>query len=364
MFVKIRANREQLADALGRAQRAVGSRSSLPVLQGLQCEASDGRLAVTGTDLEVTVRSEIAADVEEWGKVIVPGRLFTQAVRRMPPGDVTLQAEDQVELKISGENPQPVYTLRQLNEDFPKISVSGSSGTEVEGESLTEAIKQVVPAASTDLGRAVLTGVLVESTSERLRLVATDSYRLALRDLPAIGLDATGLLPARGLRELPNTVGASKVKVSFSSREGIFNSTAGTLRLRMIEGNYPNYEGLLPSQYPNQFTCDRETLLETIRRMELVAEDHYPVRLTISDGGAEVNVVRQDVGRATDFVEGEFGGETQTLTVAFNPRYLSDGVVATGADKVRFRIIDGMKPSVIDDPQRDEFLYLLMPVNV
>lgn len=362
--MKIRANREHLADALGRAQRAVGSRSSLPVLQGLLCEASEGRLAVTGTDLEVTVRSEITAEVEEWGKVVVPGRLFTQAVRRMPPGEVTLRAKDGAELEISGENPQPVYTLRQLNEDFPKVSVAGGAGTEVEGESLTEAIKQVTPAASTDLGRAVLTGVLLESTSERLRMVSTDSYRLALRDLPAIGLEATGLLPARGLRELPNTVGASKVKVSFSSREGMFSSSAGTLRLRMIEGNFPKYETLLPSQYPNQFTCDRETLLETIRRMELVAEDHYPIRLTIGEGGAEVNVVRQDVGRATDYVEGEFEGESQSLVVAFNPRYLSDGVVATGAERVRLRIIDGMKPSVIDDPGREEFLYLLMPVNV
>lgn len=362
--MKIRANREHLADALGRAQRAVGSRSSLPVLQGLLCEASEGRLAVTGTDLEVTVRSEMAAEVEEWGKVVVPGRLFTQAVRRMPPGMVTLRAKDEAELEISGENPQPVYTLRQLNEDFPKVSMTGSAGTEVEGEGLTEAIKQVAPAASTDLGRAVLTGVLLESTPERLRMVATDSYRLAMRDLPAIGLAATGLLPARGLRELPNTVGASKVKLSFSSREGMFSSTAGTLRLRMIEGNFPKYETLLPSQYPNQFICEREPLLETIRRMELVAEDHYPIRLVITDGGAEVNVIRQDVGRATDYVDGEFEGESKSLTVAFNPRYLSDGVVATGADKVRLRIIDGMKPSVIDDPERDEFLYLLMPVNV
>ena len=362
--MKIRANREQIADALGRAQRAVGSRSSLPVLQGLLCEASDGRLAVTGTDLEVTVRSEIEADVEEWGKAVVPGRLLTQAVRRMPPGMVTLTAKDHAELKISGENPQPVYTLRQLSDDFPKISTPAGKGTEVEGEGLAEAIKQVAPAASTDLGRAVLTGVLLESTEERMRMVATDSYRLALRDLPAIGLAATGLLPARGLRELPNTVGASQVEVSFTGREGVFSSTAGTLKLRMIEGNFPKYETLLPAEYPNQFTCDRETLLETIKRMELVAEDHYPIRLTISDGGAEVNVIRQDVGRATDYVEGEFEGESTSLTVAFNPRYLADGVVATGAEKVRMRIIDGMKPSVIDDHERDEFLYLLMPVNV
>ncbi len=362
--MKIRANREQVADALGRAQRAVGSRSSLPVLQGLLCEASDGRLAVTGTDLEVTVRSEIEAEVEEWGKAVVPGRLLTQAVRRMPPGKVTLRAQDQADLEISGEHAQPVYTLRQLSEDFPKISTTTGAGTEVEGDSLAAAIKQVTPAASTDLGRAVLTGVLLESTTERLRMVATDSYRLSLRDLPAIGLSATGLLPARGLRELPNTVGAAQIKALFTEREGIFSSTAGTLRLRMIEGNFPKYETLLPSQYPNQFICERDTLLETIRRMELVAEDHYPIRLTISDGGAEINVMRQDVGRATDYVEGEFEGEAGTLTVAFNPRYLADGVVATGAQKVRMRIIDGMKPSVIDDPERDDFLYLLMPVNV
>jgi len=139
------------------------------------CEASDGKLAVTGTDLEVTVRSEIEADVEEWGKAVVPGRLFTQAVRRMPPGVVTLRAGDQSELEISGETPQPVYTLRQLSEDFPKLGSAGSGGIEVEGEGLTTAIRQVAPAASTDLGRAVLTGVLMESTSERLRMVATDS---------------------------------------------------------------------------------------------------------------------------------------------------------------------------------------------
>ncbi len=362
--MKIRANREQLADALGRAQRAVGSRSSLPVLQGLLCEASEGKLAVTGTDLEVTIRSEITAEVEEWGKAIVPGRLLTQAVRRMPPGMVILQAGDQAELEISGEHPQPVYTLRQLSDDFPKLSTAGAAEIEVEGEGLTEAIKQVAPAASTDLGRAVLTGVLLESTAERLRMVATDSYRLALRDLPAIGLETIGLLPARGLRELPNTVGASKVKVGFTDREGMFSSTAGTMRLRMIEGNFPKYETLLPSEYPNQLICDRETLLETIRRMELVAEDHYPIRLTISEGGAEVNVIRQDVGKATDHVEGEFLGESSSLTVAFNPRYLADGVAATGAEKVRLQIIDGMKPSVIDDPNRKEFLYLLMPVNV
>ncbi len=362
--MKIRANREHLADALGRAQRAVGSRSSLPVLQGLLCEASEGKLAVTGTDLEVTVRSEIEADVEEWGRAVVPGRLFTQAVRRMPPGMVTLRASGQAELVMSGENPQPVYTLRQLSEDFPKVALGGGTGIEVEGEGIAEAIRQVVPAASTDLGRAVLTGVLVESSPERVRMVATDSYRLALRDLPAIGLDAQGLLPARGLRELPNTVGASKVRVAFTSREGIFSSETGTLRLRMIEGNFPKYETLLPSQYPNQFVCDRDNLLATIRRMELVAEDHYPIRLTIGEGGAEVTVIRQDVGTATDFVDGDFQGESQNLVVAFNPRYLSDGVLATGADRVRLRIIDGMKPSVIDDPDRQEFLYLLMPVNV
>ena len=362
--MKIRTDREKLADVLGRAQRVVGSRVSYPVLQGLLCDASNGTLAVTGTDLEVTVRIEIETETEEPGKAIVPGRLFTQAVRNMPPGVVTLETGDGGELIIGGENPQPVYRLRQIGEEFPELSTEVGEGADVEGEGLTEAIKQVGPAAASDVGRAVLTGVLFDATEERLRMVATDSYRLALRDLPAVGISATGLLPARGLKELPNTVGASTVQVSFTDREGLFVSPSGTLRMRLIEGQFPKYDEVIPVELPNQFVCDRAILLETIRRMELVAEGHYPVRLTIKNEGAEVTVKREDVGRVTDYVEGQFEGEGEGITVAFNPRYLSDGVVATKGDKVRLRMIDDAKPSILDDPDNTDFLYLLMPVNL
>ena len=284
----------------------------------------------------------------------------------MPPGAVTLRAKDNAELEISGENPQPVYTLRQLSEDFPKISTPAGTGTEVEGEGLAEAIKQVAPAASTDLGRAVLTGVLLESTAERLRMVATDSYRPGPAG-PAGHRPGRDRSPAGrgGSGELPNTVGASQVKVSFTGREGVFGSSAGTLKLRMIEGNFPKYETLLPTQYPNRFICERETLLETIKRMELVAEDHYPIRLTIGDGGAEVNVIRQDVGRRDGLRGGRIRGrERQPDGGVPTPATWPTAWWPPAPSGSAMRIIDGMKPSVIDDPQRDEFLYLLMPVNV
>ena len=159
--MKIKANREPLADALTRAQRAVGTRGSLPVLQGILCEASDGKLWATGTDLEVTVRSQLDVEVLEPGKAILPGRLLTQAVRRMPSGMVTFETVDGSQVKISGETEMPVYMLRQLGEDFPPMSTDTGEGVQVDGEGLAEAIKQVAPSASTDLGRAVSHGSAV-----------------------------------------------------------------------------------------------------------------------------------------------------------------------------------------------------------
>ena len=159
-------------------------------------------------------------------------------------------------------------------------------------------------------------------------------------------------------------MGASKVDVAFTDRQGVFGSAAGVLRLRMIEGNFPKYQDILPAQIPNTFTCDRAALLEAIRRMELVAEGNYPVQLTISQSGAEMRVLRQDVGRVSDHLEGKFEGEGETLSVAFNPRYLSDGVAALSGETVRLRAVDSMKPGYLDDPESDDFLYVLMPVNV
>jgi DNA polymerase-3 subunit beta len=360
--VRIRAERDDLADVFARANRAVGTRTALPVLQGLLCEVSGNTLRVTGTDLDVTVKTSAEVDVIEEGRAVIPGRLLAEAVRKMPPGDVTIGVTE-TEIEIQGNGPR--FNLRPLNaDDFPTQDDLITDGVEIDGEKLAEAIGQVTIAASGDGARPILTGVLFEGTDTGLRMVATDSYRLAKREVPGVGVEGSGLVPARGLRELPRTIGSAKVTAQMREREAVFSSDKGVLRLRLIDGNFPKYQSLLPESYPNQMIVDKYELLDALGRVTLVAEDHIPVRLKLLDGGVEVTVTRQDVGGESEHIPGEFTGSDEDVTIAFNPRYLQDGVGAIPGDKIRIRVIDAFKPSVVDSGTDEEYLYLLMPVRV
>ncbi len=360
--MRIRAQRDDLADVLARANRAVGTRTALPVLQGLLCEVVGSTLRVTGTDLDMTVRTTAEVEVMEEGRAVIPGRLLSEAVRKMPAGQVTIGVTEN-DIEIQGNGPR--FTLRPLMaDDFPVQEDVILDGVEVDGEALAEAIGQVTIAASGDGARPILTGVLFETSDGGLRMVATDSYRLAKRDLAGVGLQGPSLVPARGLRELPKTIGASKVTAQLGDREAVFSSEKGMLRLRLIDGTFPKYQSLFPETYPNQVVVEKEPLLEALGRVTLVAEDHIPVRLKLHDGGVEIAVSRQDVGGETEHLAGEFSGAEDEVSIAFNPRYLQDGVNAIPGDSVRIRVIDAYKPSVLDDGANGDYLYLLMPVRV
>ncbi len=361
--MRIRAERDDLADVFSRANRGVGLRSALPILTGVLCEVTGSTLQVTGTDLEITVRTTTEVEVMDEGSVVIPAKIVSEAIKKMPEGAVTLSSADG-EIEISGRGPK--FSLRELPVDefpqLPEVSLEGASN--VDGDELAGAVAQVTIAASTDAARPILTGVLIEHDDDGLRLVATDSYRLAVRSLPGVEIGGSGLIPARGLRELARTIGSSKVQVAIPGREAKFASDRGSLTLRMIEGTFPNYRQLLPDSYPNTMVLSKASLLEALGRASLVAEDHIPVRLKLAEGGVEVTVIRQDVGGEVEHISGTYSGETDEVLIAFNPRYLTDGVSAIDADEIEIHVVDGLKPSVIRGVGKPEFTYLLMPVRV
>ena len=174
----------------------------------------------------------------------------------------------------------------------------------------------------------------------------------------------SGLVPARGLRELSRAIGAKEMRASVSTREIVFGSSRGNLTLRLIEGNFPNYASLLPQSYPNRLVVSKEQLLDALGRAALVAEDHIPVRITMHDGGAEMTVTRQDVGGEVEHLPGEFEGSVDEVLIAFNPKYLSEGVSAILTDDVEIQVSDGLKPAVLRGVGDSSFLYLLMPVRI
>ncbi len=359
--MRIRAERDDLADVLSRAGRAVGTRSPLPILQGVLVEVTGKTMRVTGTDLEVTVRTELEVEAMEEGLTVAPSRLATEAVRKLPPGAVVLEAKEG-EIEITGGGPR--FRFRELAVDeFPKLDEPDlSEAVGVDGDAFAAALGQVAVAASTDDARPILTGVYFEHEEGSLRLVATDSYRLAVRDVPAVSAELSGLVPVRALRELSRSVGASELQVGIGAREATFGSARGTLTARLIEGAFPNYRQLIPDSYPSRLTVGREPLLEAIDRASLVAEDHIPIRMALSEGGVELSVSRQDVGGETEHVAAEYTGEE--MTIAFNSRYLNDGVTAVEEETVMLDVLDPLKPGVIRGAEGDDFLYLLMPVRL
>jgi len=359
--VRIRAERDDLVDVLARAGRAVSARSPLPILQGLKLEVAGHTLRVTGTDLDVTVRTHLEVEVLEEGRTVAPARLVTEAVRKLPSGAVVIAAEGG-EVQLSGGGPH--FRLREMaGDDFPLLGEADfSSATEVDGDELIRALNQVMVAASHDDARPVLTGVFFEAQDGPLRLVATDSYRLAVCDVPAVQGRLSALIPARALRELHRTVGAKRLQVAVGSREVAFGSDKGSLTARLIEGTFPNYRQLLPASYPSHLRVARDLLLDAIARASLVAEDHIPIRMQLQAGGVELSVTRQDVGGETEHVPGEYDGED--MTIAFNSRYLNDGVAAVEDDQVVLDVVDPLKPGVLRGADAPEFLYLLMPVRL
>jgi DNA polymerase-3 subunit beta len=363
--VKFRCEREILAEALTTAGRAATNRSgTLPVLSGVRLDVGDGQLTVTGTDLELTIRLSVPVHSERDGSAVVPARLVGDIVKALPAGAVEVAVTDD-EMSISAGRSQ--FSVRPLSlSDYPAQVDTDAAPVTLSSQQVGDALRQVVRAASTDDARAVLTGVLVASEDDGLKMVATDSYRLAVRDLPQSSMLAAGqkvLVPGRALAELQRVLSSdAELSVRLGQREAVFEVGGTRLTTRLIEGEYPNYRNLLPSSYPNQLTVGREALMEALRRVKILAQDSTPVRLALGGDTLRLTAITQDVGNAHEEIDASYSGTE--MTVAFNPDYLSAGVEAVEGDEVTLSTLDPMKPAVLRGVGHDEYLYLLMPVRV
>ncbi len=364
--MKFRCERDALSEALGTAQRAVGSRGgALPVLSGVLLELQHDQLVVTGTDLELTIRTSTPVDGGGVGSAVLPARLLGDIIRSVEPGVVSMEVLDD-EARISAGRSE--FTVRTLGVgEFPRQPEPEGEGVTIDAASFSEALRQVIPAASKDDARPILTGILLAAEGEGVRLVATDSYRLAVRDLPAeriLAAEERVLIPARGLSEVQRLLGSGSLRVLLSDRDASFHLSNARVTTRLIEGQFPNYRQLLPSSYPNHLTVSREGLLDAVRRVRLVTQgrENTPVRLSLSVSGIELDVQAHEVGQAHEIIEGKYEGEE--MVVAFNPDFLIDGLQAVGGAEVVLETLDALKPVTARGTDESGFVYLLMPVRV
>lgn len=365
--MKFRCERDVLADALATAGRATTTRTgALPVLEGLHLQLTGDQLAVTGTDLEMSIRLNVTVGGVTDGSVVVLARLSADAVKSLPAGAVEFSVSDG-EVTISAGRSQ--FALRSYNvEDYPAQVDPAAEAVTMSTAVVADALRQVVRAASSDEARGVITGVLIAAEDDGVRMVATDSYRLAVRDLPDTSMLSGGqnvLVPHRALTELQRILGTSEqMVVRLGSRHATFECGHTRLTTRLIEGEYPNYRNLLPASSPNVLTVGKEALLESLRRVKIMAQrdSTSAVRLKVGGDVLTLSVRDQDRGNVVEELDVRYDGDE--MLVGFNPDYLMSGVDAIDADEVTISMRDPVKAVVLNGVGKDDYLYLLMPLRV
>ncbi len=363
--MKFRCDRDALSEALQTVQRGVSSRPGIPALTGVLIEASDdGRLTLMTTDLEVSARLVLdGVQVTEAGVALVPARLVADTVKSLSDAPVEVETDQsQARLRCAAYE----GSLRLLPaEDFPALQEPSGTRITVEAGRFAEAVNQVARAASRDEARPVLTGVLLEVTREGVVLVATDSYRLSIRELVATAdAEARAIVPERAMAEAGRAAATDEkgsVELFVDESQVSFKVANLTMTSRLIEGEFPNYRQLLPETHESRMSVSRQQLLDAVRRVGLLARDTTPVRLEFNALGVKLSSSSPDLGQAVETVEARYEGED--LTVAFNPQYFADGLTAATGETVRIDVRDGLKPGVVRG-EGDEFTYLVMPVRL
>jgi DNA polymerase-3 subunit beta len=356
--------RDELAAALGVVSRAVSSRGAVQVLGGIHLQADGGRLTLAATDMELSLRASLAGEVEGDGAVVVPGRLLTDLVRLLPDENVTLAFDEGagVLTVTSGSHASRLNVFSA--EDFPRLPpVDGPLHT-IDAAALLQTIEKVARAASRDESRPVLTGILVRFGGDTLTMAATDSYRLAVKEtkLDEAGPDLDAIIPARALQELARlSAGAETVQLGVHENHVIFRAGEAWLTSRRIDGQFPNYEQLLPETFEAEIATPREALLEVVRRASVLAQRNAPLRLRFSEGELDIAAQSQDVGEARESMPIEYSGEP--LEIGFNPDFLRDGLEAIGGDSVQVKLINPLRPGLLASPD-ESFWYLIMPIRL
>jgi DNA polymerase-3 subunit beta len=366
--LKLTIKRTELVAKLSIVSRAVSTRAATQALSGILLSASENGVALTATDGEMGLRTEMEAGVDGAGTALLPGRLLAELARSLGDESVEIELRDSerdVELRSGGSS----FHLRTLPaEDFPHLPEEGEEPLKIPAAALAETVELVARAASRDDMRPVLTGVLVSASAQEMTMVATDSYRLAVKrtELESpIGGELEANIPAKALRELGRLVGAGEVEevaVSLLSNQALFRAGAILLNTRLIDGQFPNFRQLLPESYEHDVRLPRTEFLDVVRRVSQLAQRNAPLRLAFSQGELKVSASTPDVGDAEETMPAAFDGEP--LEIGFNPEFLRDGIESVAGDEVVLRLISPLRPGLLQPVDNEDFRYLVMPIRL
>jgi len=363
--LRITCSKDALVQGLGVVARAVSARSSVQILSGILLNARENELRLAATDMEVSLRATVPAQVDGDGIIVLPGKTVADIARLLPGDEVTIEhrvAESVVHVTSGSAS----YTLHTYNpEDFPRLPEFETTTTfAVPREPLLETIGRVARASSRDESRPVLTGILVQFTAGKLVMAATDSYRLAVKETALEGTvpELEAIVPSRALQELARVATAGdEVEVGVHENQVLFSTSGVWLTTRRIDGQFPNYRQLLPEAFEHELTLPRGEFLDVVRRAAVMIQRSTPLQVRLADGELTVVARTQDVGESRESMPAAFTGDP--LEIGFNADFLREGLESIDGDDVRLKLISPLRPAVLQG-EGDDFTYLVMPIRL
>lgn len=372
--MKFRVDRDVLANAVSWTARTLPNRPAIPVLAGIRIEASeDGSLDLTTFDYEVSARSRISAEVETPGVILVFGRLLTEISKSLPNRPVEFSYDGS---KVNVTCGSSRFTLGAMQvEDYPSLPEMPEHAGSIDVDDFSKAVSQVTAAAGRDESLPLLTGVKIEIRGDQLTLLATDRYRLALREISwqpsSPSMERETLVRARVLTDVARSLhSGGRLELSLSQNSDIigFESEGSRTTSTMIDGDYPPVRRLFPDQTPTHAVVNTAAMVDAVKRVSLVAERNTPIRLSFTEGQVVLEAGQGEEAQASEALEALLVGED--IETAFNPSYLLDGLGAIETDFIRFSFTHGSKPvlftgqdSLETDDHDTDFKYLLVPIR-
>ncbi|PPG95006.1 DNA polymerase III subunit beta [Rathayibacter rathayi] len=378
--MRFQANRDVFSEAVSFAVKLLPQRTTLPILSGVLIEATAEGLTLSSFDYEVSAQTQIAADVEETGTVLVSGRLLADIANRLPNAPVRIATE---ESRVSVSAGSAHFTLLQMPvEEYPSIPEIDASTGLVPADAFAAAVSQVAVAASRDDVTPVITGVQLEITENTIGLVATDRYRVAVREIdwdngdnPAPAQPLTALVPARTLQEVGKTFGHSgTVSIAITNRDEreliAFTADRKTVTSLLIKGNFPPVKRLFPASVENYAVMSTSDLIEAVRRVSLVLEREAALRFSFSSDGLTLEAIGSEQAQASESIDAIVTGDD--VVVSLKPQFLLDGLAAVHSEFARIAFTkteNPNKPGPVlitaqtsrEQPGSDSYRYLLQP---
>lgn len=370
--MKFTVARDILSDAVSWAARSLSPRPPVPVLSGLLVTAEDGLVSIASFDYETSARLEIEADVETEGQVLVSGRLLNDIVRSLPAAPVTVEL-DGGKVLVSCRSSRFSLATMPVG-DYPALPALPTAAGTVDGAAFAHAVTQVTVAASRDDTLPILTAVKVEIEGDTMTFLATDRYRLAMKEIrwtPADPSVSTSLLiKARTLTEVAKSLGGGgQLEIMFGENADLVGFSSGGRRTTsvLVDGEYPKIRSLFPESSPIEAVVDTAALVEASRRVALVAERNTALRMVFTQGQVSLDAGTGDDASANESVPCTLEGDD--ITVAFNPAYLSEGLAVVDQPQVRFSFTSAPKPALLTGVSEEsgsvsEHRYLVMPVRL